>query len=342
MFQIDYETAQKRINALITTVLPDFYLDVIINPRMPYEKLVSEFDSVYKRGGGNLLGPKVQFIPGGNGGNVAISFAGLGAKSFFLSKTSPLGKVLIDFYMLPLGVNLITNQTGEMASSVIFEIPTEGQKNNVMLSSAGSVANFSSDVLTQDQWDTLTQSDVIVITNAQNLVLEDLAEGILNKIQGKGIISIDFSDLTPHKHRIDAFHNKILSHPKRIPDFIMGNENEFLLLSRDSASSPSLATKALSQDYPSIKFGLHQAKHAELWQNGEKLADESCFEIQVLFATGAGDSWHAGFLSAYKMGFNYSDAIKFANAVAGYKISTGKVATLRELYSFVEYTKQYQ
>lgn len=341
MFQIDYETALKRMKSLIATVLPDFYLDVIINPEMPYNRLINEFDLVYKRGGGNLLGPKVQFIPGGNGGNVAIAFAGLGAKTFFLSRTSPLGKVLIDFYMLPLGVSPIISQTGEIASSIIFEIPSEGQKINVMLSSAGSVSDFSSMVLTQEQWSTLAQSDVIVITNAQNLVIEDLIEGILNKIKEEAIISVDFSDLTPHKQRINAFHSKILSHPRKTPNFIMGNENEFLLLSRSTSNSPSFATKTLSQEYPSIIFGLHQAKHAELWQDGEKLADEPCFKIQVLYATGAGDSWHAGFLSAYKMGFDYSDATKFANAVAGYKISIGKVATLKELYTFTDTHKQY-
>ena len=58
---------------------------------MSYDKLTHEMQTVYSRGGGNILGPKTQFIAGGNGGNVAKTLGGLGVW------------VLIDLIMIIVG-----------------------------------------------------------------------------------------------------------------------------------------------------------------------------------------------------------------------------------------------
>ncbi|MHA1228393.1 MAG: carbohydrate kinase family protein [Candidatus Hodarchaeales archaeon] len=332
MFHIDYESVQKRANALTMTVLPDFYLDVIVNPNMSYEDLMKGIDSVYQRGGGNLLGPKVQFVPGGNGGNVAKIASALGVNTYFVCKTSPLGKV---------GVKTIVNDSGDTASSVILEIPTNGQKHNVMLSSSGSVAEFSFSELTREQQAVLYKSDIIAITNAQNLKMEDLVEGIMNNVDYSRFVSIDFSDLNPHKNRLATMREKILKHPRRAPNMISGNENEIRVLAGMKSETPSHAAKSLSKEYPSIIFGLHQSTHAEIWLDGEQLADEKCYDIKVLRATGAGDTWHAGFLVGIKAGLDFPEATKFANAVAAYQISTGKVGTLKNIYKFASENKTY-
>ncbi|MHA1974758.1 MAG: carbohydrate kinase family protein [Candidatus Hodarchaeales archaeon] len=341
MFPFGFESLQEKVSALTMTVLPDFYLDVIVHPNMSYDKLIEGIDSVYQRGGGNLLGPKIQFVPGGNGGNVARAASALGASTYFVCKTSPLGKVLIEFYLNRLGVKTIINDTGDIASSVILEIPVNDQKHNVMLSSSGSVAQFSFSELSDRQQAVLKESDVIAITNAQNLKMEDLVEGILNIVDSDTFLSLDFSDLTPHKHRLKSIRKRILNSSIKTPSMISGNENEFQLLAGLESIPPSEAAEFLSEEYNSIIFGLHQATHSEIWLNGNQLANEKCYRINVLRATGAGDTWHAGFVIALKSGLNFEKATKFANATAAHQISTGRVGSLKDIYNFVSEAKTY-
>ncbi len=341
MLSIDFQTASTKIKHLKMTVLPDFYLDIIIDPRMSYDQLIQGIQTVYSRGGGNLLGPEAQFIAGGNGGNVAKTLGGLGVPTTFLCETSHLGKQLVEFFLHPLGVKTLISTSGEIASSVILEIPHDTDKHNVMFCSSGSVANFSSDKLTPEQWRTLKDSHVIAITNAQNYQMEDLTEAILKEISPSIIVSVDFSDLTPHLKRIDGFRERILEHQTRPPSFITGNETELQLLAKKPNLTPEEAIEQLSLTYPEILFGLHMANKAEVWKNGEQQALEPCFKISVLKATGAGDNWHAGFLTGWQLGVTIPEATKFANAVAGYQISTGKIGSLENIFDFITSTPQY-
>ncbi|MFX0123997.1 MAG: carbohydrate kinase family protein [Candidatus Hodarchaeota archaeon] len=334
MVSIDYETAFHKIKQLKMTVLPDFFLDVIIDPQMSYDQLIQEIKTVYSRGGGNLLGPEARFIPGGNGGNVAKTLAGLGASTTFLCETSQLGKQLIEFFMHPLGVKTFISTSGELASSIILEIPHGADKHNVMFSASGSVADFSSDKLTPEQWNVLKESHAIAICNAQNYQMEDLVETILREVPPSILVSVDFSDLTPHRQRIEGFRHRILEHPIRPPSFITGNETEIRLLAKEPNKTAEKAIQILSSTYSEIMFGLHMSTKAEIWKDGKQLSIEPCFKISVLNATGAGDSWHAGFLVGWQLGLSIPDATVFANAVAAYQISTGMVGSLNDIISF--------
>lgn len=336
----DITKYQKFLKTLEMTVLPDFFLDILVNPNMSYESLIQEIESTFNRGGGNLLGPEVQIVGGGNGGNVAKTLAGLGIPTTFISETSPLGKQLIEFFLHPLGLKTQLSTIGSLSSSVIFEITSERGTNNVMLSSAGSLADFSAEKLTEEQWKTIFKSDVVTITNAQNLVMEDLVETILTKIPKSVSLTVDFSDLSPHIHRIDGMKERILEHMNP-PEIIVGNETEFSLLAKESKKQPEKAIESLSSSYPSILFGLHMAHRSIIWRNAEKLADESCFKVQVQKTTGAGDNWHAGFITGWKLGFSMQQVTEFANAVAAYQISTGKIGSLEEIFTFINSTPKY-
>jgi len=334
MLSIDHETAFNKIKQLKMTVLPDFFLDVIIDPRMSYDQLIQEIQAVYSRGGGNLLGPEARFFPGGNGGNVAKTLGSLGVKTTFICETSDFGKQLIEFFMHPLGVQTSISTSGDLASSIILEIPHGTDKHNVMFSASGSVADFSSEKLTHNQWDILKESHVIAICNAQNYKMENLVETILRDVPPSIVVSVDFSDLTPHFQRIEGFRRRILGHPTRPPSFITGNETEIQLLAKEPNKSPEKALQILSSSYPQIMFGLHMATKVEIWKNGEQIAIKPCFNISVLNATGAGDSWHAGFLTGWQLGLSIRETTIFANAVAGYQISTGKVGSLQDIINF--------
>jgi sugar/nucleoside kinase (ribokinase family) len=331
---------QEKLKKLKMTVLPDFFLDVLVNPNMSYEELMQGINLTFSRGGGNFLGPEVSFVEGGNGGNVAKTLAGLGIPTTFIAESSTLGKELIEFYFHPLGIRTQISTKGTLASSVIFEIPSEKGTNNVMLSSTGSLTNYGANKLTKDQWDILKDSDVVAITNAQNLHMEDLVENILGNIPASTSVSIDFSDLTPHLHRIDGIIERIFDHSNP-PEIIVGNEIEICQLAKEQLDRPDKAIKLLSASYPSILFGLHMAHKAEIWKNNELLAEEPCFKVQVQKTTGAGDNWHAGLIIGWKLGFPMEQTAEFANAVAAYQISTAKIGSLEDIISFIKSTEKH-
>ncbi len=325
------------------SVLPDFYLDIIIDPKISYKKLMTEIDHIYSRGGGNLLGTSIQLIPGGNGCNVARVLTSLGASTTFLTETSPFGKVLIEYYLHSFNINTVITTSGTISSSVILEIPTgDSNRSNVMMSDAGSLANFNSSKLNLQQWQILKTSNAIAITNAANLQMENLVEHILTNVPSSTVVSIDFSDLTPHIYRIDAFRNKILSHSTKAPTIIVGNENELPCLAGNSNLKPKKAAKNLSDEFPEIIFGLHESKQAQVWKNGEQLAEKACFNVKVIKkVTGAGDAWHAGFLFAVQQDLSLEDATIFANAVAGYYISSNDNPTVAKIIEFMNKTSLY-
>jgi sugar/nucleoside kinase (ribokinase family) len=334
--------AITNLNVLLSdfsvSVLPDFYLDVIIDPKKPFKVLNDQLNSVYSRGGGNIIGSDVKFIAGGNGGNVAKTLAGLGVKTAFIAQTSDLGINLLNFFFKPLNIELVISSPGKLASSVIFEIPSEmDNKTNIMVSSAGSVSNFSYDSLTEEQLIRLHQSQAIALTNAQNLKLEHLAEGILQNAPKDLFLSIDFSDLTPHLARIEGFRQRILDHDHRPPQLIVGNENEFLILDKNSNDSITKAGQNLSVDFPDTHFALHTTEKVYLWKEGEQLASVNCYKLNIEHATGAGDAWHAGFIAGWQGGrLSYEEALLFANAVASYQLSSGNLGSINDISQFME------
>ncbi len=339
MLSIDIPEFQSRTSQLTVSVLPDFYIDVIIDPNRSFKKFSKQLQEVYSRGGGNIIGTEVKFVPGGNGGNVAKTLAGLGVNTTFIAETSEFGVNVMEHFMTPLGIKLEVTNTGNIASSVILELSTGAHnKSNIMLSSAGSVTNFSSSKLTEQQWNVLRRSRVVAITNAQNLELEDLTEGVLQKTPKETIVSLDFSDLTPHPSRIDGFRERLLNHPTRPPNLVLGNENEFRILSKLPKASFLETGQALSNEFSEIFFALHTAKFSALWHRGQLLATQNCFSVDLQFATGAGDAWHAGFLVGWQIGLSYKDVITFANAVSAYQLSTGKIGNLEEVIQFMKET----
>jgi sugar/nucleoside kinase (ribokinase family) len=332
---IDPEKVLTKIIQLKATVLPDFYLDIIVDPQMSFEELMTQIDTIYSRGGGNLLGPEIQFIPGGNGGNVARTLGELGVPTTFITETSTFGANLIEFFMHPLGIKTSISKSGFTASSLILEIPhVDSGKSNVMLSNAGSVVDFSPDKLTSEQWNILRNSTIIAITNAQNMKMEELVETILDQTPPSVKISVDFSDLTPHVKRIDGFRKRLFEHPTRAPSLIAGNESEICLLANQPEASPEEAIMNLSRTYPDILFGLHTARKSEVWINGDRKAIEPSFKVSIQKATGAGDAWHAGFLLGWCIGLTFSEATKFANATAAQCIAgnNGSLTDIIEVF----------
>ena len=137
---------------------------------------------------------------------------------------------------------------------------------------------------------------------------------------------------------IEGFRERLLNHPTRPPNLILGNENEFKLLAKLPKASAIESGQALSTDFPEIFFALHTASQVYLWHRTHLLATQKCHLINLQYATGAGDAWHAGFLIGWQVGLSYKDAMSFANAVSAYQLSTGKLGNLSDILQFMKET----
>lgn len=331
MLNINEEQLIKIIMKKKFTVLPDFFLDIVIEPNMSYPQLINKINSTFNRGGGNIPGSVIEIVMGGNACNVAQALGFLGVPTSFISETSILGSHLLEFEMNKIGVRNAVSSNGTLASTVIFEIPKSGGKNNIMFNSPGSLPDYSPDKLTTNQWKILQDSSCIVITNIQNQFFESLVQSILDEIPSSTFVSIDFSDLTSHQKRIPNIIKEILISGSRTPSMIVGNENEIKILNKSPKSSPKVAVRQLSYDYPEILFGLHMTRSGELWLSGELLNKQASYNVKIERASGAGDAWHAGLLIGIQGKLSYGKAIDLANASAGYKIANNNYGSLKDI-----------
>ena len=346
MFEINYQDL-KNLKQYTVAVLPDFFLDVIITPNIDFQSYIELLKHTYDRNGGNILGSNVNFFSGGNAGNVVQVTNALGINTYFIGETSLFGKQLIEFFFEKKGVHCFFGNTGEMATSVILEFNTEKGRNNIMSSYSGSVKNFGPASLTEVHWRILNTVNFISITNFQNQLFLELTEEILKNVSTQTILLVDFSDLTPHKHRSKDIYN-FFSKKLRLPDCILANENEmvslyeyifthinntsnYLQINKESNifDVATSSARVLSQYVPEVYFCLHTATFVSIFKNSKCLATIITNTIDdIKRATGSGDAWHAGFIAGLitqsiickqdLLKANWDRVLQFSNLVAAY------------------------
>lgn len=334
----------------VVTVLPDFFLDIIVDPNYSYAEFMDLTQNTYDRGGGNIIGPAIDFLPGGNAGNVVLTTNNLGMKTYFMGETSELGLMLIEFFFKRKGVYPIFTTNGELASSFILEFKENSNKINIMASSSKSIRNFGPDKLTDEQIKAILESNFIAITNFQNSKLLELIDYIFNITRSMQIISIDFSDLTPHVKRVSEIYDLFKKHADR--EFIVcGNETEISLLGNPLLANEDFnlenTMKILSSTFPNIFFCLHTTSYSQISFSSKifrKIKTKKLAKLKRI--TGAGDSWHGGLINGISLANKSSlslitsdewyNILLYANFVAGYWVFKGKPGSLQEINGWVE------
>ena len=337
----------KNLGQYPIAILPDFFLDILIDPNTDLEVYLSLLKETYSRNGGNILGSTIGFLAGGNAGNVAQMTNTLGINTYFIGETSTFGRQLVDFFFKTKGIHCLFTDTGDLATSVILEFKTHTGRSNIMSSYPGSVKYFGPDHLTKDHWEILKNVRFISITNFQNQLFFELVDAILKNIPVQTISLIDFSDLTPHKHRSKEIQNFFFK-TSRLPDFVLANENEILCLyeyifghrndllnndrpqkDNDIFDAATTSALALSQKVSEVFFCLHTAAFVAIFKNSQCLATVTTHKLPDLKrATGSGDAWHAGFIAGLLLQavvcrqdlpkIDWNNVLAFSNFVATY------------------------
>ena len=319
----------KRLTAIDTqalqdthvVLLPDFFLDHFLSIANTTET-EAHIRRLATQGGGNY--PHIpQFIQqGGNAANTALGLARLGLQTHLICRTSPFGHHLLTYFLGTANVDLSHVKTdGALAITTALELGD--RRANIMLGYPGSVADFSPDVLTTQDYDCIQKADLVAVVNWNlNLFGTRLASDVFQYAHRHHVKTFfDTGDPSPKLSEVPTLLRDVIKTP--LVDILGLNENELRYYSGQTPRTQEemlTAAKTLKQQMPA-RLDLHTSTFS-------CSLDGSCTVVpterlsSILRATGAGDSWNAGNLLATLHGFPTEERLAFANLVAGLYISS--------------------
>jgi len=319
-----------------TVCLPDFFFDVLVSPKKDYSTFLKEIDDVFSRGGGVYKLSDQWFSPGGNAGNLAVVLGALGRQPTFVSKVSPFGKHIIEILMKPYGVELVITDTGITPSTVAFEFRKGESVSNVMINAnLETLSKFGPQQLEDLQWEVISKADIVAVTNycANDLYL-DLVRGVADHLSSHATIFLDFSDISHREDSANEIHEMLLDLSEQISTVSL-NESEVAVLGhRLTGGGDALGFGlALSENYPSVTFCVHTATFSSELKKGS-LVKAPALPITPKRATGAGDTFNAGYIAA--VGIDPVLRLFFANCCASYRMVGGEIPNMEKVKAFLE------
>ncbi len=346
------ELLKGKAKEFNVVVMPDFFLDRLVNLPFSLKEFAENLENVAKRKGGSIDGVRQAEIRGGNAINTASALALLGVKVTPIVCTSTLGLQLIKFYLTPKKVDFshikILDKTSITTS---LEIKTENEIVNIMLRDVGSLEEFGPQDLDRKDFEVIENADYMCVFNwaGTRHFGTELAKTVFQhvKAKGKGKTYYDTADPTPNKEKILQLVKEVLMSGH--VDILSLNENEAICYASYISSEIGKMRKKLRFEelakesarilasHISARVDLHTTKFsATFTEKSETMVP--AFKIPVLRATGAGDAWNAGNILGDALGFSDSCRLTLANAVAAYYISDikGRHPTRRQLIRFCE------
>lgn len=277
---------------------------------------------IYEQGGGNLPGYSQRIHQGGNAANTTLSLATLGVSAHLICRTDRFGLHLMKYFVGKNRVDLSGVKTdGNLAITTALEFGSK--KKNVMLGDTGSVADFSFDLLDENDLTMISSSDIVFIGNWNlNRCGTSLASKVIQYAKKQNVKTFfDSSDPSPRKKDIPSLMKDVLTKPQL--DIFGLNENELRYYSnRVPKNQEEILDAAVSlKKKITARLDLHTAHFA-------CTIDKHCTMVPALKlrkiyrGTGAGDIWNAGNLFAELLGFEDDERLLFANILAGTYISS--------------------
>ena len=333
-------------------VMPDFFLDRLINLDCDATRFSSMVADVAKRKGGSIDGIAQTDLRGGNAINTASALAALGVKVTPIVCTNKLGFQQIKFYFKKYHVDTSHIKISEKASiTTALELKTENGKANVMLRDLGALADFGPSNLTDSDYALIENADYVCLFNwaGTRKFGTKLAEEVFRRVKanGKGKAYYDTADPTPNRGRIPELMENVLKTNQ--VDVLSLNENEAIcyaaLLDKEISEKKEkmrfdeLAMEAarVLAKYLSARIDLHTTTFsATITAKSEVVVP--AFKVKALRATGAGDAWNAGNIIGDANALTDECRLALANAVSACYLSdpVGMHPTRQKLVKFIE------
>ncbi len=342
------ELPSKKPNAV---VMPDFFMDRLIDLKWDTAGFSSLIMDVAKRKGGSIDGIPQNDIKGGNAINVASALASLGFTVTPIICTSKYGLQQIKYHFRNFPLDTSHVKIREKASiTTALELQEKNGKTNVMLRDLGSLADFGPQDLNDQDFSVIDNSDFICLFDWAGTVNfgTELAETIFGraKSNGRGKTYFDTADPTPNRNGIHELMEKVLKTDK--VDVLSLNENEAvtyasmldksIISMQESLQFAELAmnsARVLAKRLPA-RIDLHTTAFSATL-SGKKEVVVPTFKIEALRATGAGDAWNAGNILGDAGKLSDECRLTLANAVSACYLSdqTGTHPTRSKLLEFL-------
>ena len=344
--------AKQKPKECKVAVLPDFFLDRLINLDWNPHEFSGLIGKVAEHKGGSIDGIPQTDLRGGNAVNVASALANFGATVTPIVCTSSWGLQQMKYYFR--GKTVDTSHVkvlGKASITTALEFKNKDAKTNVMIRDLGALTDFGPDNLNENDYESIDDADYVCLFNWAGTLKRgtQLAQAVFSqtKKHGKGKTYYDTADPTPNIGAVPELMEKILK--SNLIDILSVNENEAVVYARLLDNSFDGKKTGLPFEELAMEAARVLAKHlharidlhttafsASLKGKSEVVAPT--FKVKVLRATGAGDAWSAGNIVGDHAGVSDMCRLTLANAVAACYLSDpeGKHPTLKKLDSFLK------
>jgi ribokinase len=326
---------ENKLRDCHVVVMPDFFLDRLINLLWNVEEFSRLVSGVASRKGGSLDGVSQTDMKGGNAINVASALASLGVKVTPIICTSELGLQQIKYHFRNTPVNMSHVKTcGKASITTALEFQHRNQKTNVMLRDLGSLAEFGPSNLNQDDYALFETADYLCLFNWAGTLKfgTSLAEAVFGNAKSRGCKTFfDTADPTPNAKEIQTLLSRVLKGD--YVDILSLNENEAVtyagfLDENFKAKQGRLANAESAMEAARIltmhlhaRIDLHTSVFSATLRDNKEVVVPS-FNVKILRATGAGDAWNAGNLFGDHNGLSDECRLTLANAVSACYLSS--------------------
>ncbi|HTY75844.1 MAG TPA: carbohydrate kinase family protein [Candidatus Nanoarchaeia archaeon] len=321
----------KRFNVV---VMPDYFMDRLINLTVDPQAFCSTVSSIVQRKGGSVDQVVQVDQRGGNAINVASALLALGVTVTPIICTSALGLEQVRFFFKKHNVDFSHIKTfSEASMTTALEFGSEDGKANVMLRNLGSLSNFGPDDLTEADYEAVDKADYVCLFNWAGTKKHgtSLIESAFRRAKkGRCKTYLDTADPLPNKAKIPELMEKVLTSNQ--VDVLSMNENEAVTyasqLSNKVEESRSkvefnelaLLSAQILAKHLHARIDLHTTTFASTVTK-ERAFLAPAFKVAALRATGAGDAWDAGNLLGEAGGLSPEARLGLANAVAACYLS---------------------
>jgi ribokinase len=326
---------EEKFRDCKAVVLPDFFLDRLINIEWGTDQFSDLISDVAKRKGGSLDGIPQVDLRGGNAINVASALASLDVRVTPIVCTSESGLQQIKYHFKNIPISTAHIKTlGKASITTALEFKNKDEKANVMLRDLGALADFGPDNLDERDYSLIENADYVCLFNWAGTLKfgTELAQAVFEraKRRGKCKTYYDTADPTPKAKETSNLMEKVLKTDK--VDILSLNENETItyasLLDSDLKEKQTRlgfaefameAARVLAKFVPA-RIDLHTTEFSATLKGKLEVAVPT-FRVKVLRATGAGDAWNAGNILGDHNGLSDECRLMLANAVAASYLS---------------------
>ncbi len=343
---------QQPLKESKVVVMPDFFLDRLINLKWSPTEFSNLIEDIVKHKGGSLDGIPQTDLRGGNAINVASALANLGVTVTPIVCTSEFGlqQIKYIFQNTPLDISHIKTQ-GKASITTALEFQNQNSKTNVMIRDLGALANFGPANLDKTDFGLIEDADYVCLFNWAGTLRfgTELAQAVFEwtKRLGKGKTYYDTADPTPNVKEIPELTNKVLKSNK--VDILSLNENEAVTYASQLdetleqkkgivkfAELAMEAARVLANHF-SARIDLHTSDFSATLKGKVEVVVPT-FKVYALRATGAGDAWCAGNILGDHNALSDECRLMLANAVAACYLSDpeGQHPTKQKLESFLD------